>query len=150
MNRTKNGFKSLPRVVGVVMDEYHPHKEWLAHIAQNIKPNTVIVTMSSRNTPYFGQQMDQRDDTYFRVFDYIEDDSSVFGKRVSQEAHAFIFLSYVKFHKGILMLFPNRYSKGVYGETFSKRIQDLIISAERLNVEYHLMESTQSEDEDNT
>lgn len=139
---SRRSLKNLPRVVGVVIDDYHFNAyAWISHLVHSVEPNTVIALLDCKYNNYFEEIVSERDDIYLRIVKSIDQDFKLpHHARKRLDAAIWSLGSYVKLHRGTLLLFPNR-----RGEKYTHRILDSVVAAEVFSIDYHMITEKEGE-----
>ena len=122
----------LPRAVGILADRSYPKREWIHHLVQQLKPKSVVVTTTGGVEHFLEKTVERRGDLYFKCFG-IEDWEETLSRRKQEQLRDWMFLQYMNHLHGCVIVFPQVF-ESAYGEGFSKRINDLVITAYTINV----------------
>lgn len=140
-----NQFKKLPRFVGIAADKHYSKKKYIRNLLEHLRPGSVVVLVNGTDLQgYIRDYALLRTDLYVKEWssEPFEDDTLALAKKVKLNDH--MFLSYLKFFKGRLFIFPHEYPKDSRGEevTYSGRMQNLIISSYLSEVPYDIIKES--------
>ena len=147
----KGDIQSLPKVVGVLADFHYTKQDWIKTLILKVRPNTVITTTTGGGMEDILERLAVlRGDLYYKQFTIDQWEEQVKGKRHAKKLQDYLFLSYIKFNKGFLFLFPAKYNTRTVGMHYSGRMQDIIILAHKMGIPYDIIPADEEEGEDNT
>ena len=140
-----NDFKKLPRYIGIAADKHYSKKKYIQNLLDNIRPGSVVVLVNGTDLEgYLRDYCLLRTDLYVKEWSSspFEEDTLSLARNAKLNDH--MFLSYLKFFKGRLFIFPHEYPKDARGETvtYSGRMQNLIISSYLLDVPYEVIKES--------
>lgn len=130
----------LPRVVGILADPNYEQRAWIYNLIMEVNPKSVIVTSQ---TPKIGTFIEKtavlKDETFFKNFETDPWEAAAFSPSKAERTRDFLFLSYIRHHKGRVFFFPVMYDTATYGMKYSRRMGDVILMAHQLRIPYEVI-----------
>lgn len=149
MPAKRKEISKLPRYVGIMADQAYTRHSWVKNLILQVRPNTIISTTTGGGMEHTLERLSVlRGDLYFKAFVSDPWEEQAAGKNHAARLRDYLFMSYLKFNKGFLFLFPAEYDTGTIGLRYSKRMQDVIILAHQLGVSYDIIRADDEEEGD--
>jgi hypothetical protein len=134
------GTPKLPRVIGILADPNYEQRAWIYNLILEAEPNAVIVTAETPKIDGFIEKIAiLKEDTFYKCFESDPWEQSAFSPSKAERTRDFLFLSYVRLHKGRVFFFPVMYDTTEYGMKYSRRMQEVIVMAHQLRVPYEVI-----------
>jgi len=133
--------KKLPRYVGIYLDQHYQMFPWVEKLIYSLNNGTVVSTTEMhRASEFIRRRTLLRGGLYFKLFEVDPWEIKVATKAKAELVRDYLFLSYLKFHNGFLFICPHNYVTGGFGTFKSKRVQELILMAHELKVNFEIIE----------
>lgn len=137
---TPEEIKELPKYIGIVADVHYARKDAISYIISNLSSKSVVVLPSGGGLEdSIRNQTLLRGNLFVKDFEVSESDLRHMTQKTANKVSDKLFLSFLKEVKGHVFIFPHRYrtrGKGGDNISYSRRVQDLIISAYTMNVKH--------------
>jgi hypothetical protein len=131
----------LPRVVGVAVDPQFAKPDWIQNLIHGLKPNSILATATGDGIETWVLRTALvRADINVKTFELEPWEGKGMGKNRVIQLRDYMLLSYIKFHKGHLFIFPKKFENEAIGRQYNERMQNIIILARQLRLKYDIIE----------
>jgi hypothetical protein len=143
--------QKLPRFVGIVADYHYARKDWIYNLIMKLKPHTVVVLPEGAGLKESIRDVVLlRGDLHLKEFQVSAQEKDFLTFSAQKALNDYLFLSYLKFNKGFLMVFPRKFQskKDARPDSYGHRIQDIIINAYIMDIRSDRIEVERESSED--
>lgn len=132
----------LPKYIGIFADYHYPKRHLIHNLIMQLNPRSTVVTTELSGIEDFIERTSVlRGNLFFKKFESDPWEEQTSSKNKAEKVRDYLFISYLKFMKGRLFIFPQEYDTATFGVQYSKRTQEIILLAHTLKVKYSIISS---------
>lgn len=136
----ENSFSRLPKCVGMVVDPIYERPEYVNSFVKQLKKSTIVVCLDDKGSDaHIKESVLFRNDLFLKIMKIDAWEVGRFSPREAERMRDYMFLSYVKFHKGTVFFFPRKYERDIIAQQYTKKMRDLIILAHQMDIKYEII-----------